>query len=158
MIQDTHVSHHFDSISAIDHKILKSPLTWFWRHVKGHQDDQTGPLDRWSTLNVGCDAELKKWKLDHEVGFITTRSHIVQYENWRLFTNVPTSSYGKRNTTLGDKISTNLMDSIDKSTFKKNLLSRWHKIDTLHERLHHWVDWYALKAATKNIPRDSSDG
>ena len=38
------LSNHFNIISAIDHKILKSPLTWFYRHIKRHKDDQTGPL------------------------------------------------------------------------------------------------------------------
>ena len=29
-------SNHFDLISAIEHKILKYPLIWYCRHVKGH--------------------------------------------------------------------------------------------------------------------------
>ena len=33
--------------------------TWFWKHVKGKQDGQTGTLDRWSTLNVGIKKEGK---------------------------------------------------------------------------------------------------
>ena len=45
----------------------------------------------------------KKRKEDQEAGFIKTRSHNAQDKNWRLFTNVPTSLYGKRNITLGKK-------------------------------------------------------
>ena len=117
------LSNYFDLISAIDHKTLKSPLTWFFRHIKGHQNDQIGPLDRWATLNVECDTEAKKWDLDQEAGFITTRYHNIQDENWRLFTNVPTSSDRKRNTALGDKVSPNLMNSIENTTIK-NIMSR----------------------------------
>ena len=73
------LSNQFDLISEIYHKILNSPLTWFWQHVKGHQDDQTGPLERWATINVECDTQAKdKWKLDQEEGFINTRSHNIQ--------------------------------------------------------------------------------
>eukprot|EP00957_Ditylum_brightwellii_P035984 2726366-Ditylum_brightwellii.AAC.1 len=45
------LSSQFDLISAIDAAINKSPLTWHWRHVKGHQDNNQGPLDRWASLN-----------------------------------------------------------------------------------------------------------
>ena len=46
------LSNHLNLISAIDHNIIKSPLIWYWRHIKDHQDDQTGPLDIWVPLNV----------------------------------------------------------------------------------------------------------
>ena len=55
----SHLSNHFDLISETDHKILKLPLTWFWRHVKGHSDDQAGPLEKYATLNLECDTEAK---------------------------------------------------------------------------------------------------
>ena len=53
------LSYHFDLILATDHNILKSPLTYFWRHVKGPQDDQTGLLDRRATFNVECKTEKR---------------------------------------------------------------------------------------------------
>ena len=55
MIACNGLSNHFDLISAIDHKILKYPLTWYWIYVKGREEDQTDPLDRWVSLNVECD-------------------------------------------------------------------------------------------------------
>eukprot|EP00957_Ditylum_brightwellii_P068418 5194624-Ditylum_brightwellii.AAC.1 len=39
--------------------INSSPITWHWRHVRGHQDDHFGPLDRWASLNVECDNAAK---------------------------------------------------------------------------------------------------
>ena len=48
------LSNHFDPISDIKHKLKVSPIQWFWRHIKGHQDDHLGPLDRWYSLNVIC--------------------------------------------------------------------------------------------------------
>ena len=79
-------------------------------------------------------------------------THTIQDENWRLFTNFPTSSDGKRNTSLGAKVSSNIMYSIDNNTFKKTLPDLWHKIDTLNEISNPQVDWDALKAATKKAP------
>ena len=78
---------------SIDQKNLKSPPTWFWKHVKGHQYDKTGTLYRRDTPNTECDTKAKqKWKEYQEAGSITTRPHNIRYGNWRLFTNVPTSS------------------------------------------------------------------
>ena len=57
------LSNHFKLIAAIDHNILKYTLIWYWRHVKGHQDDQTVPLYRWSSLNLEYETVAKKkWK------------------------------------------------------------------------------------------------
>ena len=90
------LSNHVDPISAINHKIRKSPLTWFWRRIKGRQDDKTVPLYIWATLNVGCDTEAKhKCRIDQEELFINTRSHNIQYDNCKLFKNPPTSSEGE---------------------------------------------------------------
>ena len=147
------LSNQFDLIPAIDHKIIKYPLIWYWRHVKGHQDHQIGTLDIWATLNVECNTlEKHKWEEYQESGFPKLQSHNIQDENWRLFTSAPTYPDRKRNIELGDKFYTNLKYSIDKSTFKKHLLSLWHKIYTLHEKYHPQVDWYAIKIATRKSP------
>ena len=58
-------SNHFDLILSIDNKLTKSPLTWSWRHMKGHKYEQVEPLDRWETLNVECEHIAKlEWKED----------------------------------------------------------------------------------------------
>ena len=137
----------------IDHHILKSTFIWYWRHVKGHQDDQTGPLDRWASLNVECDtAEKYKWKEDQKTGFPETQYQNIQDEKCRLFISVPTTLDRKRNTALGYKFCTNLKPSIYNTTFKKPLLYLWQKIDTLYEIYHTRVDWEAIKLATKESP------
>ena len=119
------LSNQFDLISVINHRIIKDPLTWSWIHVKGHQDDQTGPLDRWASLNVECDTAAKqKRKQDQKAGFSKEQYHNIQYENWRLFTSVPTALDGKIKTALGYKVSTNLKYSIYNAPFKKPFLDR----------------------------------
>ena len=46
----------YDLRSAIRKKLVHSPITWKWRHVEGHQDDNgIEDLDRWATLNIEMD-------------------------------------------------------------------------------------------------------
>ena len=45
-------SNCFELILAIDNKLMKSSLTWSWRHMKIHQYEQGEPLNRWETLNI----------------------------------------------------------------------------------------------------------
>ena len=39
-----------------------------YRHVKGHQDNEAGPLDRWATLNVEMDKCAKEFRLEAYAG------------------------------------------------------------------------------------------
>jgi hypothetical protein len=50
---------HFDLIIAITKALNKSPLTWTFAHIDGHQDDHVefNRLDRWAQLNVMVDKE-----------------------------------------------------------------------------------------------------
>eukprot|EP00957_Ditylum_brightwellii_P055456 4201564-Ditylum_brightwellii.AAC.1 len=59
-------SSHFHLIAAIGTIIQRSKITWYWRHVKGHQADHQGPLDRWSTINVEMD-HAAKTKVDLDI-------------------------------------------------------------------------------------------
>ena len=57
---------HFDMVSCL-HEILKqSPLSWNFRHVKGHQDDITtiANIDIWGQLNMIADihAKMALWR------------------------------------------------------------------------------------------------
>jgi hypothetical protein len=53
---------HFDLISAIHTAIRNSPVTWTFRHVKGHQDeDLDAHLDRWALLNIQMDNLTKAY-------------------------------------------------------------------------------------------------
>lgn len=48
-----------DLILATRQIILTTPLKWLYTHVKGHQDDLGGELDRWASLNVLVDTRAK---------------------------------------------------------------------------------------------------
>ena len=97
MDQDTYFScqsNQYDLISAIDAKIQKSPLQWTGRHVKGHQDDQIGPLDRWASLNVECDNLAKERRAadENNNGAI---QHEIDGELWRLYHTFPADRLGR---------------------------------------------------------------
>ena len=52
---------------AINNIIMEIPITWNWKHFKGHQDDRHGPLDIWATMNVDMDTLSKqRQQLDKE--------------------------------------------------------------------------------------------
>ena len=55
-------SHH-DLVSNIRFLIRTSPISWTFRHVRGHQDDHCtyGLLDRWGQLNVDMDTLSKAY-------------------------------------------------------------------------------------------------
>jgi hypothetical protein len=52
----------YDMVSAIRAMLANSPLTWKWRHVKGHQDDDPfAVLDKWATRYVEMDKIAKSY-------------------------------------------------------------------------------------------------
>ena len=67
--------------------------------------------------------ENKKWISDQDSVTNYTRNHNIQYDNWRLFTNSPTNPEVKINTAIWERVSTNILETIDNSTFKTLLLS-----------------------------------
>ena len=52
---------HFDMVSTLHQLIKDSPLTWTFRHIKGHQDDMKDihELTEWEQMNVKVDARAK---------------------------------------------------------------------------------------------------
>jgi len=58
---------HFDMASCLHQLLLRAPIQWNFRHVKGHQDDIKNKvdIDVWGELNILADAYAKMalWKL-----------------------------------------------------------------------------------------------
>ncbi len=51
---------HYDLLAAAHTLRDQCPITWSYRHVKGHQDDNpTAELDRWARLNIEMDLRAK---------------------------------------------------------------------------------------------------
>ena len=92
------LSNQFYLISTINHKLQDSPIQWFWRHVKVHQDDRLEPLDRWASLDLTCDTAAKhQWATDQQNRLSMHQYSFIQGEIWHLFTDSPTDpTPGKR--------------------------------------------------------------
>ena len=74
---------HLDLIAAGRKLIQQSPLQWKFRHVKGHQDDFVGPLDRWATLNVEMDMLAKAhWARSVTLGRSSSSIHCEPWSVW----------------------------------------------------------------------------
>jgi hypothetical protein len=71
----------YDLQSAIRKMLENSPITWKWRHVTGHQDDDgIEELDRWARLNVEMDSLAKVYWND--MGDEQTASRAITNEYW----------------------------------------------------------------------------
>ena len=71
---------------------------------------------------------------------------------WILFTNIPTDPEVEQKTSLGKKVSYNLLNTKVTAPFKHSLLKRRHKINTLNKNYYDKVYWYTLDTATKDAP------
>ena len=61
---------HFDMISSIHDLTEMSKTSYKPRHIKGHQDDDSGAeLDRYAHLNIECDLRAKGYLDDIIVGY-----------------------------------------------------------------------------------------
>ena len=85
-------SNDFDLLTAIRAKVKKSPLTWKYRWIKGHQDDNKwhpaarGGLDRWALLNIEMD-HLAKLFWEETVSSPLPLQHRIHDEAWPVFIN-----------------------------------------------------------------------
>jgi thiamine phosphate synthase YjbQ (UPF0047 family) len=72
----------YDLVSAILQLRRCSPLTWSYRHVRGHQDEGSGYLDVWATRNIQMDVLAKQ-----HFAFAQTapRHFLIQGEPWQLW-------------------------------------------------------------------------
>eukprot|EP00957_Ditylum_brightwellii_P132879 10133269-Ditylum_brightwellii.AAC.1 len=59
-----------------------SPISWEWQHIKGHQDDYSGLLDRFATLNVEMDKRAKAKRSEDEANPPPIQ-HAIEGKMWR---------------------------------------------------------------------------
>jgi hypothetical protein len=72
-------------LSATRTAIRDSPVTWIFRHVKGHQDDDIETnLDRWALLNIEMDSLDKTYWLEQSAHPAPTNSTFT-WEYWPVF-------------------------------------------------------------------------
>ncbi|MFN9981748.1 MAG: hypothetical protein ACK53Y_17615, partial [bacterium] len=72
----------FDLVASILKLRRKSCLTWQYRHVKGHQDQGSGPLDFWALGNILMDSRAKQ----HLSKAMTSPRHFsIKGEPWQIW-------------------------------------------------------------------------
>jgi hypothetical protein len=72
----------YNLLGAIFHLRRRSKITWSYRHVKGHQDDQSSDLDLWAQRNIKMD----QWAKDHiQTARHSSRHFNIPGEPWQLW-------------------------------------------------------------------------
>ena len=128
---------HLDLIHSIRTMIKLSPLQWKFRHVKGHQDDFVGPLDRWENLNVEMDQLAKDYWSTENGKILEDQS--IRYEPWSIW-----STKGKFITPMRGKIY---------NCIHQPLLDKyWHHRKRFKKEDHSAYDWEGLADAMKRQP------
>jgi hypothetical protein len=78
----------FDLIAATKYWLSRSPITWTFRHVLGHQDALSSAmvLDRWETINCEMDIRAKRyWQLKQRDRPNGPTSMAIAGEPWALW-------------------------------------------------------------------------
>jgi hypothetical protein len=138
---------HFDIIKAIKSIIKHSPLTWKFRHILGHQDDdlEFTNLDRWAQLNVLVDTIAKRK--------ITTDMRLRRRQYAHNF-HLP---YEKCSVTWNDrrtrptKICSELKKTLTKLIHTNSIRKHWMKRNKFSGYNEEYIDWEVLRRSRRNI-------
>jgi hypothetical protein len=76
---------NYDLLFATRTLWAHSPLTWTFKHIRGHQDDHLpqDKLDRWAKLNIEMDMKAKK---HIPIARRSPRHYLLSAEPWSLWT------------------------------------------------------------------------
>jgi hypothetical protein len=118
----------FDLISAIRLAQKQSPVTWSFRHVKGHQDeDLEAKLDRWACLNIQMDnLDKAHWAKQ----YLLPRPYIVSITGayW------PTSFRGRQ-------VTSDLRTTMYKGIYREKMRVHWEKQECMNQEHGVLVNW-----------------
>jgi hypothetical protein len=127
----------YDLRSATRKMLANSPITWKWRHVAGHQDDDgIEDLDRWATLNIEMDNLAKVyWNDMCEEPAV---SFPVQDEYWPV-------------RIQGLKISSRLDERLREHILGQAQCDRWERNGRLTRDSIARVNWKACEQAMRSL-------
>jgi hypothetical protein len=126
----------FDLLQDLRAKLERSPLTWKWRWIKGHQDDKASfkDLDRWGQLNVICDGLAKEFW-----------NYCALTDSW-----IPNHPFGDENWSIwieGKKLSHLDKHKLYAYTFSARTSAYWHRKHSLPPELITSIHWDACATA-----------
>ena len=135
---DTPSQPHHDMIHEIRKKIAASPITWKFRHVRGHQDKhiQFQHLDLWSKLNVEMDSLAKSY-------WNETQSSVEPF--------YPSNTFGW-SLWIGDRnLSTWHRHTLYNHAMAHDILEHWSIRRKIPDNQIHLTDWEASESACKQL-------
>jgi hypothetical protein len=130
---------NYDLLFAIRNLWAYSPLTWKFRHVKGHQDDHSPheKLDRWAKLNVEMD---KRAKQHMEIAKRSPRHFMIAAEPWSIWYH-------------GKKIMSDLTETLYDLVHSDEAKEYWKRKDNLSDTDIDSVNWDLIGVAMKETKR-----
>ena len=124
-------------LSAIRKALARSPVTWTWHHVIGHQDDNgIEALDRWATLNIEMDNLAKVYWNDVSEDQAENLSITDEYWPVRI---------------QGEKISSRLDERIREHILGAAQCEWWERKGRLTRESISRVNWQACEKAMKSL-------
>ena len=129
---------HFDLLSATRAALQASPVTWTFRHVKGHQDeDLDATLDRWALLNIQMD-HLAKSYWHEQYTLDQTPPHEITGEYWPVLIN-------------GRKVHSALRPTLYDEIYRKKLAIHWEKHERMSQEHSQLINWEACAQAMQRL-------
>jgi hypothetical protein len=131
----------FDLPQDIRAKLSRSPVTWYWRWIEGHQDDSKTfeELDRWAQLNVICDGLAKEFWNHCSLNNLWIANQAFGDENWSVWIE-------------GQKLSHLNKQRLYEHTFSERTKKYWHRKHSLTPELISSINWDACSEAMRKLP------
>jgi hypothetical protein len=131
----------FDLLQDLREKIDRSPLTWKWRWIQGHQDENASfsALDRWGQLNVICDGLAKAFWNDCALTGAWLPNQSFGDEKWSVWIE-------------GKKLSHLDKQKLYAYTFAARTTAYWHRKHSLPPELITSIHWDACASAMSKLP------
>ena len=132
-----------DIIKIIRHNMEQGPITWQYKHVKGHQDeDNDGVLDEWAKANIEADRDAKKyWTIKHGQGNKSRpRPGRMPGEGWRISIN-------------GNPVISNMDEKIYEQAYKEKCVKYWEYKGRIEQGQSENIAWQQQKGALKTMSR-----
>lgn len=127
----------FDIMQSI-RQTMRPGILYRYKHVKGHQDDESVILDHLAELNVHMDALAKEKRLT--ILDTTNNWHpVLPYEKWKILIN---------NTQITKGTESTIRDSLD----RKYMQNYWNRKGKVQTSQFNNVGWTAIGKAMKTMP------
>ena len=142
---------HYDLIQAVNEAIETSPITWTFRHVRGHQDDirEYHDLNRWEQLNVKADILAKERMHEETYGKSEGDIYRIQYTTSQKC-RVGWKDRQRREHSITSHLQKTLTTDIG-STLIRDYWIKKKKFTPYTER---WIDWENMHKSSNGLKKN----